>query len=588
MADERVQRRLAAILAADMVGYSRFMHEDEAGTLARLKALRQELIEPKVAEFGGRIFKTTGDGFLIEFPSAVDAVQHAVDVQAEMVRRGADLPEDDRIELRIGITLGDVMLDGDDVYGDGVNVASRLEGIAEPGGIYVSLLVRESVRNKLDVAFDDLGERSVKNISDPVHVYRVALEPPVAGGGDAGASEAMFRRPAIAVLPFENLSGDTEQDYFTDGLTEDIITALSLWRTFPVIARNSTFAYKGQSPDIRKVGEELGARYVLEGSVRRAGDRVRVTAQMINTETGHHVWAERYDRNLEDIFDLQDELTQQIVATIAPELERVEHRLSAKNRSRNTDAWECCQRGMAHLAEFTAAGNIEGRKAFQQAIELDPDYAQAHAGLAYSHHRDLFLGVADSREQTLMAFFDAARRAAALDDSDSNAHWLLGLGYIYSKNWAQAITEGHRAIELNPSNAIAHILLGVALNRAGQPEEGILLLERGLRLSPNDPRNHIFLCFLADAHLSAGRFSEAMELARKAISNRPDYAESYVILASALGHLDQPTEANFALEECRRLGVDFTNLTTTWATFGRDEEGLEILYVGLHKAGLPE
>jgi len=320
MAEERVQRRLAAITAADVVGYSRMMGQDEVGTLARLKSLRAEFLHPKTEEYGGRIVKTTGDGTLIEFPSAVDALQHAADVQHELARRNAALPERERILLRMGINLGDIMVDGDDIHGDGVNVASRLEGLAEPGGICVSAMVYEGVRNKLDLEFHDLGEKALKNIAEPVRVYSVKLGNKSAPEKTVSGSEAIFRRPAVAVLPFENLSGDPDQDYFADGLTEDVITALSFWRSFPVIARNSTYAYKGKSPDIRTVGQELGARYVVEGSVRKAGNRVRVTAQLINSENGHHVWAERFDRQIDDIFDLQDELSQRIAATVAPEL----------------------------------------------------------------------------------------------------------------------------------------------------------------------------------------------------------------------------------------------------------------------------
>ena len=300
MAEERVQRRLAAILAADVVGYSRLMGADEAGTLARLNALRSELLNPKVDEYGGRIVKTTGDGTLIEFPSAVDAVQYAVDVQQALDRRSSDLPEKERIEMRMGVNLGDIIVQDEDIFGDGVNVAARLEALADPGGICISDMVRVGVGNRLALEFIDLGEQSLKNIAEPVRVFRVELGGSGEAETEASGPDAIFRRPAVAVLPFENMSGDPEQEYFADGLTEDIITTLALWRSFPVIARNSTFAYKGKKPDIREVGRELGARYVIEGSVRKSANRVRVTAQLINAETGHHVWAERYDRGVSE------------------------------------------------------------------------------------------------------------------------------------------------------------------------------------------------------------------------------------------------------------------------------------------------
>ena len=351
MAEERVQRRLAAIQAADVVGYSRLMGADEAGTLARLKALRRELLNPKVSEYGGRIVKTTGDGTLIEFPSAVDAVNHAIDVQRSMGRRNTDEDHDSRMDLRIGINVGDVIVEGEDIFGDGVNVAPRLEALAEPGGICISGTVYDQVRGKLDVPFQDLGEQSLKNIVEPVRVIAVTLEAETAGSGAASRADAIFRRPAVAVLPFENLSGDSDQDYFADGLTEDIITALSLWRSFPVIARNSTFAYKGTSPDIRRVGEELGARYVIEGSVRKAGNRIRVTFQLINAATGHHVWAEKLDRDLVDVFALQDEISERIAGTIAPEVDRAEQTRSRIANPANLDAWEFYQRVEGHLVE---------------------------------------------------------------------------------------------------------------------------------------------------------------------------------------------------------------------------------------------
>ncbi len=305
-----VQRRLAAILAADVAGYSRLMGEDEEGTLARFNDQFDEIVQPAIDEHRGRLVKTVGDGFLVEFGSVVDAVQCAADIQAEVAVRQSAEQDDRKMLLRVGIHLGDVIVEGEDIHGDGVNISARLEELAEPGGICVSDMVRSGVRGKLALDFADLGEQSLKNITEPVRVYRVVLEAAKSSG--AADSDALFRRPAVAVLPFENLSGDPDQDYFADGLTEDIITALSLWRAFPVIARNSTFVYKGKAVDLRKIGAELGARYLIEGSVRRSGNRVRVTAQLINAETGHHVWAERYDREIGDFFELQDEITQRI------------------------------------------------------------------------------------------------------------------------------------------------------------------------------------------------------------------------------------------------------------------------------------
>ncbi len=327
-----VQRRLAAILAADVAGYSRLMGEDEEGTRARFNDQLDAVIQPNIEEYRGRLVKMMGDGFLIEFGSVIDAAQCALEIQNGVEIRQAGEPDSNKLLLRIGIHLGDVIVEGEDIHGDGVNIASRIEGLAEAGSICVSAMVFEGVRGKLEVTFSDLGDHSLKNIAVPVHVYQL-IQTGIDYADDAAiSSEALFRRPAVAVMPFENMSGDPEQEFFADGLTEDLITALSQWRSFPVIARNSTFAYKGQSPDIRKVGKELGARYVIEGSVRKSGNRLRVTAQLINTDSGHHVWAERYDRDIEDFFDLQDEITKQIAAVIAPELDRAEQLRSIEKR----------------------------------------------------------------------------------------------------------------------------------------------------------------------------------------------------------------------------------------------------------------
>jgi adenylate cyclase len=339
MANERAQRRLAAILAADVVGYSRMMDADEAGTLTRLKVLRAELVDPMTGQFGGRVFKDIGDGVLAEFGSAVDAVQCAVEIQRELAQRNSGVPTDRRTILRIGINLGDVMIEGDDVFGGGVNVAARLEGLCEPGMVYVSGSVFDQVDGKLDVGFDDLGDQTVKNISKPVRVYRVRGETgEAAASWDVSAVAALPDKPSIAVLPFDNLSGDPDQEYFADGMTEDIITGLSRFRSLFVIARNSSFAYKGKSPDVRDVARNLGVRYILEGSVRRGGNRIRITGQLINAETGNHLWAERYDRELENIFAVQDEVTESIVAAIAPEIGDVERERAQRKNLGNLDA----------------------------------------------------------------------------------------------------------------------------------------------------------------------------------------------------------------------------------------------------------
>ncbi len=553
MTVERVQRRLAAILAADVVGYSRLMGDDEAGTLARLKKLRSEFLHPKVTEYGGRIVKTMGDGTLVEFPSAVDAVQHAVDVQHELARRNAALSEPERIEMRMGINLGDIIVDGDDIFGDGVNVAARLEGLADPGGICISAIVRESVRNKLDIELSDLGEQPLKNIAEPVRVYRVITDGSAGTADNVSSSDAMFRRPAVAVLPFENLSGDPEQEYFVDGLTEDIITALSLWRSFPVIARNSTFAYKGTSPDIRSVGKELGARYVIEGSVRRVGNRVRVTAQLINSENGHHVWAERFDRELSDIFDLQDELSQHIAATIAPELEFSQAPETRTKTPKSFDAWELVQRGYARIFALDHDSILSARSSFEQAIGLESDYARAYVGLAFSYHRLLWLGFEDFSGDTRKRFLDAANRGVLLDESDSGGHAILTMACFWCGEIDRGLAEAKRAVDLNPNNAQAQHLMGTALTLLGRPIEGIPPQERAIVLSPRDPRHGIWMWIMGLSHLTAHQYDEAVEWSQRAIQRHPGNPDAHIVLASSLGHLGQADDARAALAKYGEL-----------------------------------
>ena len=553
MAEKRVQRRLAAILAADVVGYSRLMSSDEAGTRARFNYQLDEVVRPAIDEHRGRVVKTMGDGFLVEFGSVVDAVQCAADIQNGVAVRQANEPEDRKMLFRIGVHLGDVIVEGEDIHGDGVNIAARLEGLADASGICISAMVREGVRNKLDVELSDLGEQPLKNIAEPVHVYRVELNGLVGETEDVLSSDAMFRRPTVAVLPFENLSGDPEQDYFADGLTEDIITALSQWRSFPVIARNSTFAYKGTSPDIRKVGEELGARYVIEGSVRKAGNRIRVTAQLINSDNGHHIWAERFDRDLADIFELQDELSQSIAAIIAPELEFSQSPETRTKTPQNLDAWELVQRGYAQIWGIDLDGVMEARKYFEQAINLDPDYSRAYAGLAFSFHRELWLGHAEFSGVTRERFLDAANRAVSLDDADSSGHIMLCMALYWCHELDRGISEAKRAVELNPNYAQAYNLLGHGLALAGQPAEGILCNERAIQLSPRDPRRGIWIWSLGFCHLSARQYNDAVELFERSVQRHPGNPDAHLGLASCFGHLGRVEDARAAVEEYRRL-----------------------------------
>ncbi len=586
MAEQRVQRRLAAILAADVVGYSRLMREDETGTLAQLKTLRKEVFDPRTAEHNGRIVKTTGDGVLVEFASAVDATEFAIKVQRALARRNEDVPEDRRIELRIGINLGDIIVDGDDIYGDGVNVAARLEGLCGVGEVYISAVVHDQVEGKLEAVFEDLGEHTVKNIDKPIRTYRVSSRagsieaPPPASDVDK-----LFDRPAVAVLPFENLSGDLDQDYFADGLSEDIVTALSLCRSFPVIARNSTFAYKGKSPDIRKVGAELDARYVIEGSVRRTGARVRVTAQLIDADTGHHVWAERYDRDLDDIFALQDELTQRIAATVVPELEHAEHKRSVMRLPQDLDAWMWYVRGTTALYEPTGEAARRAREMFARAVEIDPGYAKAYAGIAFSHALDLVMGTAESREGSIRELGTAAQQAVALDRDDPVAQTVISISYAFTGQDDLSITTAQRAIVLNPNNAMAYGHLGTLLDLTGRHEEGVSNLEHGLRLNPNEPITaHIHMTFLARAQLALRRYDEAIAWGREALARRAGYPPAHYNIAIALAHLGRSAEARAALEECERLQPGFVESRRGWRPY-RDQAQNDHILDGLRKSG---
>ena len=425
-------RRLSAILAADVAGYSRLMGVDEEGTLAELKAIRHELSDPKVKEHRGRIVKTTGDGLLIEFASVVDAVRCAVEVQRAMAERNADVPADRRIELRMGINLGDIIKDGRDIYGDGVNVAARLEGLAEPGGICVSRVVRDQVRDKLGFTFEDMGEQQVKNIARPVRVHRIRLFeegrfPAVHPADQATAPAlAMPDKPSVAVLPFTNMSGDPEQEFLADGIAEDVITALSRYPSLFVIARNSCFTYKGRAVDLKQVGRDLGVRYVLEGSVRKAGNRIRVTAQLVEAESGKHVWAERYDRDLADIFAVQDEVTGAVTVAVAPAIDDAERQRAMRRVPESLDVWAAYQRGLWHLSKAATDDDDIAQDLFQQAIDLDPTFAGSYSALALVQLQSAALYQKLDPSEAQRSAETLARRAVALDGADAQARSCLG------------------------------------------------------------------------------------------------------------------------------------------------------------------
>ena len=591
MAGQRVQRRLAAILAADVVGYSRLIGEDEEGTLARLKVLRTELIDPKIAEHGGRIVKTTGDGILIEFDSAVAAVRNAVEVQQAIGQRNADVPEGVRITFRIGVNLGDIVADGDDILGDGVNIAARLEGIAEPGGVCISRAVFDQIAGKVDYDFEDIGEPALKNIDRAVRVYRLAEPRKTTAAGTAapGTGEvlAVPDKPSIAVLPFANISGDPEQEYFSDGICEDIITALSCIRWFFVIARNTTFAYKGTSPDVRAVAAELGVAYVLEGSVRKSGNRVRITAQLIDGTTGNHVWAKRYDRELEDIFAVQDEITETIVGAIEPEMARTERARARGKRPENLRAWDLFQRAMWHTYHRTRDDLEEAQRLFAAAREADPGLSQACAGAEEACFFQTVGGFAVSAEETKAEAVRLARRAVELDRQDAFARYALGRALTLSRQHEAAIPELETAIELNPSFAQAHYALGMALGTSGQPAQAVGHIETAMRLSPHDAYFGQFLTHIAEAMLFLRRHDEAVDYARQSLRQPNIQWSRWAILAAALGHRGEIDEARQSLDALARLVPEFDlkMVRDYWPI--SDAASMDYLLEGLAKAGVP-
>jgi adenylate cyclase len=583
MAEERVQRRLAAILAADVVGYSRLVERDEAGTVARLKKLQEELIQPIFARDGGRIVKFMGDGVLVEFGSAVDAVRSALAIQTEMTRSNAEVSEEDRIVLRVGINIGDVIIDDEDIHGDGVNVAARLEGLCGPGEVYVSGTVRDHVEGKLEAKFDDLGEQSVKNIARPVSIFRAQLRDSVAAAAsNMKKVPATSGRPSIAVLPFSNISGDPEQEYFADGITEDIITGLSRIRWFLVIARNSTFSYKGDSPDVRQVARELDVRYVLEGSVRKAGNRVRITAQLIDASNGSHIWADRYDRELADIFAVQDEITETVVTAIEPELSRVEQERARRKRSDDLDAWDCYQRGMWHVWHATQEDVEQARSLFQRAVQIDPQFAGGYAGLAIADTRSARIGMADDpaevlrRGEALRRGTAAADKAIAIDAREAAAYVAKSFAAMFSADQEGCIKAATEAIAINPNLAIAHLGKGMALAHTGRGEEALSEFATMERLSPRDPM--LWLCYhgRAIAMLFCGEDQAALDLSEKAIQLPNSLVIPHVVRFVALTRLGRNEDARAEHREMVCLVPtivdDFGNL------FPHAREALEDIY----------
>jgi adenylate cyclase len=587
----RAERRLAAILAADVAGYSRLMGADEEGTLERLKALRRDLVDPMVAEHHGRIVKVTGDGMLVAFSSVVDAVRCAVAVQEAMPERNAGVPESQRIEWRIGINLGDVIVEGDDLYGDGVNIAARIEALADPGGVFVSNTVHDQVRDRLPLVFDDLGEHRAKNIARPLRVYRVRDALASAAAKGSAAALPLPDKPSIAVLPFANLSGDPEQEYFVDGMVEEITTAIARLPWLFVIARNSSFAYKGKSPDLREVGRELGVRYVLEGAVRKAGNRVRITGQLIDTATGAHIWADRFDAALDDIFELQEEVASSVVGAIEPKLRQSEIERAARKPTESLDVYDLYLRALAEFYKWTGSSLRRAIGLAKRALAVDPAYAPAAALVGGGVVTLSLQSWASASEVERVEAVRLARLAieTGKDDPDALA-WAANTISLFAGDHDTAVGALDRALILNPNCALAWRVKGFVLVRQNRAEPALEASHRALRLNPlGNPMGYSDAAGVALSHLAAGRYEAAIEWADRSLGKNPRYPPSIRCKVIALAHLGRIEEARGALKRELELdpGLTIATINAMYAA-AYAPELLAIFVEGYRKAGLPK
>jgi len=593
LSGEQVERRLAAILAADVAGYSRLMAADEVGTLTALKAHRREVVDPAIATHHGRIVKTTGDGMLVEFASAVDAVTCAMTVQGKMAARNSDAAQ--KITFRIGINIGDIIIDGDDIFGDGVNVAARIENECEPGEVYLSGSAFEQVRGKTGFAFDDLGEKPLKNIDRPVRLYAVqpaATSPAAAAkpSAETGKPLPLPDKPSIAVLPFQNMSGDPEQDYFADGMVEDIITALSHFKALFVIARNSSFTYKGRAVDVKQVGRELGVRYVLEGSVRKATNRVRITGQLVDTATGAHLWAERFDGGLGDIFDLQDQVTESVVGAIAPAVEKAEIERARRKPTESLDAYALYLRGLAAFYQFgNRQANEEALRLFNRAIELDPDFAAAYGHAAFCYVLAKLNGWISVTPSEIAEVTRLAQRAVELGKDDAIAlapsGWALAF-VVHDLEVGAALID--RALALNSNLAEAWNFGGWAKNYLGEPETAIERFARAMRLSPLGPWVAGMRGGTAYAHFFLGRYDEAASWAAMALQHNPDVQFGLRIAAASNAMAGRPEQAHKAVARLRQLNPVLRVSTLKDVVGPSRADDLARYEEALRQAGLPE
>ena len=608
-------RKLAAILSADVAGYTRLMRADEAATVAALKRCR-ELMRSLIEQHSGRVVDTAGDGLLAEFGSAVNAVECAVAVQQALAEQNAGLPEEREMQLRIGVNLGDVLAEDGRVYGDGVNVAARVQSLAEPGGICISGMVYSQIQHVLDLGYDFLGKQKVKNVAQPIPVYRIAVGPKltrhrrwwlrfrdkrlalagslaallliVAVAWIAGARLGLVSpvgqdQLSIAVLPFTNLNKDVGQEYFADGITDDLITELTKIADLTVIARDSSFTYKGQPPDVRQVARKLNVRYVLEGSVRREARQVRINAQLIEAATGKHLWADRYDGRMENIFALQDKITQKIVSALALKLTPADRESVARQDTHSPEAYEDFLRGREHFFRYAKDDNPIAKRFYEKAIERDPKFAKAYVMLAWAHAFDFMNGWTDAPGHSLKLALKLAQQGIALDPSLPVAYFVKGLVYRARNEYTQALVEAEKAIVLDPNYANAHVLAATLLYYAGRPQEGLERMKQAIRLNPHYPSNYPF--HLGQTYFILKRYDEAIQAFKQGLETNPTSERLHVWLAAAYAQSGNQQEAEWEVMEVLRLNPDFSLKRIAWATPFQDSKDMDHFLEGLRKAG---
>ncbi len=588
MTADRVERRLAAILAADVAGYSRLMGADEEGTLSRLTAHRRELFDPSIARHRGRIVKTTGDGLLAEFASVVDAVRCAAEVQAGMAERNVASAADPRLEFRIGINVGDIVEQDDEIFGDGVNIAARLEGIATPGGICVSQRVQEDAAGKTGVTFEDMGEQMLKNIARPVRAYRIragTIASPLA----PKENPALPDKPSLAVLPFQNMSGDAEQDYLADGVVEDIITGLSRFKSFAVIARNSSFVYKGRAVDVRQVAKELGVRYVLEGSVRRAGQRLRITAQLVDGASGAHLWADRFDGAVEDIFDVQDRITESVVVVIEPQIRLAEIERSRRKRPENLDAYDLYLRALSKLYTMLPEDNAEAYAQMMQAIALEPNYAPFLTNAIWALQFRMEMGWPALTDDDRTTCLNLVRRALANAQGDAAVLAQCGIALVsIGRDYEYGLQIIVNAVEANPNNQYILICAAVAKLRCGDLEESLAHSRRAILMSPGDPLAQWPMTAIAHAQMALGRYDEALKSAGRSLAVNPNFDPTYWMLIAANAQLGRLDDARRWLAKFRALAPGVTIASIKAGQPAKDPSRMAAILGGLRLAGLDE